>query len=305
MASVLNTFYTCQGFILLNNKVSRFLDVSLSIPNTWQQGQPIQDAFWHGLGYAIQWYDILQVHVEQQVESALQSADHHMQESRAQCSTESLTTEIVILHDPVSLNSSHSLPPIQTVHGSLTLGQCACILQQRCPACFAGLLYGRSSKKWVFYHVVKLVITNPCSHSGADIQIAVDDNFNHQHLRSAGQCLWFYEPQYMLSKEQVDTIGDCIENMHKRLPKACWPVVPDEAVDECKSSHTFGSGSNSKTNMDKFDDGGLMALVCCHDIPLFLANINMPGEQQKYVVTLIEHLYSLLPPRLLSMLSMM
>lgn len=147
MASVLNTFYTCQGFILLNNKVSRFLDVSLSIPNTWQQGQPIQDAFWHGLGYAIQWYDILQVHVEQQVESALQSADHHMQESRAQCSTESLTTEIVILHDPVSLNSSHSLPPIQTVHGSLTLGQCACILQQRCPACFAGLLYGRSSKK--------------------------------------------------------------------------------------------------------------------------------------------------------------
>ncbi|KAF8229912.1 hypothetical protein L208DRAFT_1423974 [Tricholoma matsutake] len=253
MASVLNTFYTCQGFILLNNK-----------------GQPIQDAFWHGLGYAIQWYDILQVHVEQQVESALQSADHHMQESRAQCSTESLTTEIVILHDPVSLNSSHSLPPIQTVHGSLTLGQCACILQQRCPACFAGLLYGRSSK------------------NGADIQIAVDDNFNHQHLRSAGQCLWFYEPQYMLSKEQ--------------------------AVDECKSSHTFGSGSNSKTNMDKFDDGGLMALVCCHDIPLFLANINMPGEQQKYVATVHAlydvgcvldqslQLYEILPPSIVEWL---
>jgi hypothetical protein len=38
-----------------------------------------------------------------------------------------------------------------------------------------------------------------------------------------------------------------------------------------------------------------MALVCRHDIPLFLANIDTPGEQQKYTVALIEHLFSLLP----------
>lgn len=48
--------------------------------------------------------------------------------------------------------------------------------------------------------------------------------------------------------------------------------------------------------MEKFDDGGLMALVCRHDIPLFLANIDMPGEQQKYSVALFEHLFSLMPP---------
>ena len=47
--------------------------------------------------------------------------------------------------------------------------------------------------------------------------------------------------------------------------------------------------------MDKFDDGGQMALVCYHDIPLFLADIDMPGEQQKYSVALIEHLFSLMP----------
>ena len=40
-----------------------------------------------------------------------------------------------------------------------------------------------------------------------------------------------------------------------------------------------------------------MALVCRHDIPLFLANIDTPGEQQKYSVALIEHLFSLLPPK--------
>lgn len=37
-----------------------------------------------------------------------------------------------------------------------------------------------------------------------------------------------------------------------------------------------------------------MALICRHDIPLFLANIDMPGEQQKYSIALIEHLFTLL-----------
>lgn len=47
--------------------------------------------------------------------------------------------------------------------------------------------------------------------------------------------------------------------------------------------------------MDKFDDRGIMALVCRHDIPLFFANIDTPGEQQKYGVALLEHLFSLIP----------
>jgi hypothetical protein len=38
-----------------------------------------------------------------------------------------------------------------------------------------------------------------------------------------------------------------------------------------------------------------MSLVCRHDIPLFFANIDTPGEQQKYAVALIEHFYSFLP----------
>ncbi|RDB16144.1 hypothetical protein Hypma_003362 [Hypsizygus marmoreus] len=73
------------------------------------------------------------------------------------------------------------------------------------------------------------------------------------------------------------------------------PQVPHEAVDECQSSYTAGNGGNMKTNMEKFDDSGVMALVCRHDIPLFMANIDSPGQQQKYAVALIEHVCSLLP----------
>lgn len=49
--------------------------------------------------------------------------------------------------------------------------------------------------------------------------------------------------------------------------------------------------------MDQFDDTGLMLLVCRHDIPLFFANMDTPGEQQKYSVALIEHFFTFIPPQ--------
>lgn len=71
--------------------------------------------------------------------------------------------------------------------------------------------------------------------------------------------------------------------------------MPDIAVDECEESHAAADGNKQKTNTEKFDDTGLMSIVCRHDIPLFFANIDSPGEQQKYSVALIEHIFSLVP----------
>ncbi|CAA7265927.1 unnamed protein product [Cyclocybe aegerita] len=165
----------------------------------------------------------------------------------------------------------------ESIDSKTRKSQCAQLLQDRCPACFGGTKFGRS---W---------------DEGGDIHVVIDGNFNHRHLRTAGECPQFYDPQFFLSKTQVDQVGDHIENLRKRPKKAAQPKVPDEAIDECENSHTAGSGSNVKTNMDKFDDGGAMALVCRHDIPLFFTNIDTPGEQQKYGVALIEHLFTLLP----------
>lgn len=81
----------------------------------------------------------------------------------------------------------------------------------------------------------------------------------------------------------------------RKAPRPC--PVPDSAVDDCQDAHQSGTGSNVKTSLDKFDIGGLAALVCRHDIPLFIANIDTPGEQQKYGVALVEKLASLLPPQ--------
>ncbi|GLB38031.1 hypothetical protein LshimejAT787_0410820 [Lyophyllum shimeji] len=116
-----------------------------------------------------------------------------------------------------------------------------------------------------------------------------------KHLTDAGDCPKFYDAEYFLSKEQVDSVGVRIDQARKKRVKTRTAHVPDEAIDECQSSHLAGSGSNSKTNMETFDDGGVMALVCRHNIPLFLANIDTPGEQQKYGIALIEHLFNHLP----------
>ncbi|KAG1776048.1 hypothetical protein EV702DRAFT_1230853 [Suillus placidus] len=155
------------------------------------QGELIQDPFRRGLGYAVQWYDILQPSIKRPCKSQIR------------------------------------LRPL---------------LVQRCPACFAGILHGRPTDE------------------GGDIHVAMDDM------------------------------------QHKRPVKSHVPLVPDEAVDQCENAYEAAHGKKQKAAMDSFDDTGIMALICRHDIPLFFANIDSPGEQQKYLVTLLQHFFSLLPP---------
>lgn len=91
-------------------------------------------------------------------------------------------------------------------------------------------------------------------------------------------------------------MGMHIEWQRKKPAKHCSVMtVPDKALDSCESSHEAADGKKQKTSMESFDDTGLMALICRHDIPLFFANIDSPGEQQKYALALIAHLFSLLP----------
>ncbi|KAG1796136.1 hypothetical protein EV424DRAFT_1547219 [Suillus variegatus] len=143
---------------------------------------------------------------------------------------------------------------------------CASILIQHCPTCFAGVRFGRDLDK------------------GGDIHVATDGDSPH-----------FYDPSYFLSKVQVDAIGHHISRSRKSPPKLHISHVPNEAIDLCENSYKVADGKKQKAAMDSFDDTGLMALICRHDIPLFFANIDSPGEQQKYSVVLIDHLFSLLP----------
>ncbi|KAG1727949.1 uncharacterized protein EDB91DRAFT_1239464 [Suillus paluster] len=210
-----------------------------------------------GLGHAIQWYDILQVRIEHQVEETLQNS----------------CDRVVALRSQTEDHVSTSIP-LSTLHR----GQCAPILIQRCPACFSGTMFGKPTTE------------------GGDIHTATDGNFHHRHRRAVGNCPHFYDPTYFLLKEYVDGVGCRIEAQHKRPAKSPVPLVPDEAIDQCETAYEAADNKKHKVAMDSFDDTGIMALICRHDIPLFFANIDSPGEQQKYSIALLEHLFSLIPP---------
>jgi hypothetical protein len=104
-----------------------------------------------------------------------------------------------------------------------------------------------------------------------------------------GDCPRFYDPAYFLPKAQVDEVRHCIQSLHKHAPKKHTSAVPDEAIDQCEYSYEAVDGKKQKATMDSFDDTGVMALICWHDILLFFANIDSPSKQQKYAVVLLEH----------------
>ena len=125
----------------------------------------------------------------------------------------------------------------------------------------------------------------------------MDGNFHQRHRKTAGDCPWFYEPKYFISKAEVDSVGQHIDNLRKRPTRERRREgMSDQAIDSCLKSHEAADGTREKENPDVFDDTGLMALTCRHDIPIFYANIDTPGEQQKYAIALLKHLFGLLPP---------
>lgn len=91
-------------------------------------------------------------------------------------------------------------------------------------------------------------------------------------------------------------MGERINKARKAKAKPLKTKVPNEAIDACKESYHAAKGDQQNAATRRCDVNGLMALVCRHDIPIFFADIDTPGEQQKYAVALIERLFSLLPP---------
>ncbi|KAI0630986.1 hypothetical protein C8Q77DRAFT_1074880 [Trametes polyzona] len=121
------------------------------------------------------------------------------------------------------------------------------------------------------------------------------ERFQNRHNAAAGESPWFYEPKYFVSKRDVDATGARISAARKKPARKYHSQVPSTVLDECEKSYEAADEKKEKTHGRKFDDTGLMALVCRHDVVLFLANIDTPGEQQKYAIALLERFYKEIP----------
>ena len=147
MASALNSHYTQCGFVLLDTKVFFISFLFFSQCWLWNiKDNPVQDAFRRGLGYAIQWYDSLKILVERSVKEALRFAEQLYQDLQATPHTAitPLTTQLSI---PDNIPDPTKKPSV-AVPNKLSKAECARILQDHCPACFGGNLFGRP---WIQY----------------------------------------------------------------------------------------------------------------------------------------------------------
>ncbi|KAF9479003.1 hypothetical protein BDN70DRAFT_807721 [Pholiota conissans] len=233
------------------------------------KGERYKEPFRRGFGHAAQWMDGLRLLVERRTESLLQQADEYLQTCSSIPSAIPTSPFEPDLSQPA--HNSNDTAPFESNR----------ILRQLCPACFGGTRHGRPLQ------------------DGGDFQVATDGNFHHRHLVSGGESIRFHQPAHIIPKSFVDEVGDLLRQAKKTSPKCRNPKVPDTAVDECEKSHDAADGDKKKggsSNEGRYDDMGWMSLVCRHDIPLFFANIDTPGEQQKYSVALILWLFGFIPP---------
>ena len=284
MSAALSKLYARRGYPVNNAKASCSYMYDLLKALTKAQGEPIRDPFRHAFGSAVQWYDCLKVTVRRSVKNAIEQAHDSI-------STSSQPVQSTVPESP----DIEGLAPDVLSYYKPSSTHAARLLQKRCPACFGGRMTGRSFDECVTVFSPLYVSNSNKFLSGGDCHAATDGNFHHRHLARAGDSPSFYDPDYFISKAQVDAVGERIEHARRRPSKLYKPKVPDAAIDECQDSHEAADGRKEKTSGEQFDDRGLMSIVCRHDIALFFANIDSPGEQQKYAVALVEHLYSFLP----------
>ncbi|KZP28753.1 hypothetical protein FIBSPDRAFT_728861 [Athelia psychrophila] len=222
-----------------------------------KKGEYIDDPWRRSLGAAIQWHDTLQVEVQSKVDAALKETAAFVKAFKAP-------------EDAQAAGEDEKDGPTAT--------EASWLLQGRCPACFAGRKWGRSFNE------------------GGDFHMSIDGNHHHRHQTSSGDAPHFYDPRYFLSKEEVDEVGRNIDEARKRPARKYKLKVPEEAINDCHDSHTAANANKQKADMGNFDDTGVAALVCRHGIPIFFANMDTPGEQQKYAIALILRVFRELPP---------
>ncbi|KIJ43492.1 hypothetical protein M422DRAFT_169767 [Sphaerobolus stellatus SS14] len=72
-------------------------------------------------------------------------------------------------------------------------------------------------------------------------------------------------------------------------------MVPTGSINDCEGRHNAAKDRGNDSTDTMFSPHGKMVMVCCHDVPLFLCDINTKGEQQFYSIALIQKLAFMLP----------
>ncbi|KAF7366119.1 hypothetical protein MVEN_00488700 [Mycena venus] len=318
IASALKTVYRRRGFNVLSSR---------------NPGERATDPFRTGLTEAVQWYSNLRERLQARVEAALTATEDILfppappmtttasmtttttsagadplptppggARMHAQAGAMSTTASQMATTSTTTVTTSAGADPLPTPPGGATNvvnaasttnvpsptppgcaanvadtanippplmpGRSAHVLRERCPACFALEEWGRPLEE------------------GGDVQLGADGCFSYCHLQSAGDRPIGYDPAYFISHEKVDKVRAWIAAVRGRN---------EGEPDACEKSWAAANEKKHKADPKRYDASSIFLLSCRHGQPLFLCNINTPGEQQEYIIALMEEVNSLLP----------
>ena len=144
---------------------------------------------------------------------------------------------------------------------------------------------------WIFF------LRNP------DVIIALDGNFQHRrfaHVKDDPRILleedhynWITDTEIAEAKEYIQVHRSRPDMDHHQKASS---QVPRHILDECKKSYQASQERDQDPDISIYDSKGVMAIVCRHDIPLFIADIKTLGEPRYYAIALLRKIASELPP---------
>ncbi|KAK7055734.1 hypothetical protein R3P38DRAFT_2499670 [Favolaschia claudopus] len=280
LAAALHTVYERRGFrVVVDRPLHGDVDVA-------------RDPFRRSLIQAVQWSSNLRALVERKVEAELLRAEVRLaaatlSEPPANASAEPPANASAPPPEP---NANDSAAPFETPANTpanasapppelLFPGLADRILRERCPACFGLTEWGRSLDE------------------GGDVQIGGDGCFSYRHWKNAGDGPISHTPKHFLSKAKVDAAGRRVDKARKKPNANPKRSIAQEVIDSCEESWDAANEKKRKANPDRYDASGVFVMTCRHGQPIFLCNIDTPGEQQRYIVAMLEELFSLLPPK--------
>ncbi|CAK5284324.1 unnamed protein product [Mycena citricolor] len=130
---------------------------------------------------------------------------------------------------------------------------------------------------------------------GGDVQFGADGCFNYRHLRAAGNGPSLFSQEYFLTPEEVYKVKETVLLARKSPKPLKESLISADIVDACGESWTAANEHKQKGDPKCYDSTGIFALTCHHSQVLFMCDIDTPGEQQHYIIALLEKVASLLP----------
>lgn len=87
------------------------------------------------------------------------------------------------------------------------------------------------------------------------------------------------------------------QNRSTRTSTRLSASIPNKVLDDCESSYRAAQEKMKNIDESAYAEKGIMAMVCVHDIPIFLTDIETFGEPRYLAVALLRKLNGMVPPQ--------